>query len=261
MSVEHDVNAPGVIHEAIRTESHRLWCFSHMREQDHIVGTFSACGIDCLLHQCVERLGLQVVEQDAVGVVERIAFEDHRLRCAGTYIGYLLVTVLVDNVRRIHGFWLSCLVEIDAGHRGTRILQQLPHARHTVVKLMVAQCQRMIVHEAQDVCDVLSLRDGASGIALQEVTTADGSCIGSIRAVNGVAQSCHLRVAVDSAMRIVLIENHDALLSCCYLAAHRQGYQAKKYSSVHSGLYDYFISYEDTSEGLMPNSSLKHLVK
>ena len=77
---------------------------------------------------------------------------------------------------------------------------------------MVAQGEGMIVHEAQDVGDVLAFRDGTSGVSLQEVTAADGSGIGCIRAVDGIAQTCYLGIAVDAAMGIVLVEDHDTLL-------------------------------------------------
>ena len=99
---------------------------------------------------------------------------------------------------------------------------------------MVAQGEGMIVHEAQDIGDVLAFRDGASGVSLQEVTAADGSGIGCVRAVDGIAQACHLGIAVDTAVGIVLVEDHNTFLCQHDLAAHQQGHHTQKEFLFHN---------------------------
>ena len=77
---------------------------------------------------------------------------------------------------------------------------------------MVAQRQRMIAHEVHDVGNILSFRNCSCRIALQEVTHADGSSVGSIRFVDGISQTGHLCVAVNATMYVILIQDDDALL-------------------------------------------------
>ena len=221
VAVEHDVDATGVVDEAVGTEAHRLGRLADVGEQHHIVGSCLAGVVDSLLDELVERLRLQVVEQDAVGVVERVALEDHRLWGDGSDVGHLLVAILADDVGGVDGLWLSCLVEVGTDHGGASLLEQGAHTGHAVVELVVAKRQRVVVHQSQDVGDVLSFGDGARGVALQEVATADGSGVGRVRLVDGVAQPCYLRIAVDAAVGVVLIEDYDALGLLLRLQARR----------------------------------------
>ena len=218
VAVEHDIDATGVVDEAMRTDTHRLGCLTHMGEQHHIVGPILAGIIDSLLDELIEGLRLQVVEQDAVGVVEGIALEDHRLWGAGADKGHLLVAILMDDVGGIDRILLTCLIEIGTDDGGVDLLEQLPQARHAIVELVVAQREGVVVHQFHDVGDVLALRDGSRGVALQEVATTDETHIGGILELDGVAQAGHLRIAVDAAMHIVLVEDHNALHSRATLA-------------------------------------------
>ena len=201
-----------------------------MRKQHDIVGTLLAGSIDGLLDEFVEGLRLQVVEQDAVGIVERVALEDHRLRRAGSDEGHLLVAILMDDVGGVDGIGIASLIEVGTDHRRSHLFQQCPHAWHTVIELMVAQREGVIVHEAHDVGNILAFGDGARSVALQEVTHADSSSVGRIRAVDGIAQTGHLRIAVDAAMYVVLVKNHNALgfrLSRHRMTPHHQGHHTK----------------------------------
>ena len=176
-----------MVHEPMRAEAHRLRRLAHMREHHHVVGAISTCAIHCPLEELVERVGFQVIEQDAVGVVERVALENHRLRCTSADVCHPLVAILVNDVRGIERPGLARLEEVGAHDGRPYHSEQLLHAGHAVVELMVAQCQRMIVHQAHNVGNVLSLRDGTRGVALQEVATADDSGKGRVRAVDGIA--------------------------------------------------------------------------
>ena len=133
----------------------------------------------------------------------------------------------MDDIRCKHRRRLTCLIEVGTDYRGIDLFEQLHHTGHTIVKLMVTQCDGMIVHVAHDVNDILSLRDGTSGVTLQEVTHTDSTHIGRISAVNGIAQSSHLRISVDAAMRIILIKDYDTLLSHHHLTAHHHRQQYK----------------------------------
>ena len=226
MAIEHDIDATGVVHKTVGTESHRLRCLAYMGEQHHIVGSLATGCIHSLLDQLVEGLRLQVIEQDAVGIVEGIALEDHRLRRTGTDIGHLLIAILMDDVGCEHRMLLASLIEIGTYDRRSYLFEQCSHAGHTVVELMVAKGESVVIHQSQDVGDVLTLGDGSRGVALQEVATADGCCIGRIRLVDGIAQSCHLRIAVDAAMGVVLIEDYDTLLCIHSKTAHHKSHQA-----------------------------------
>ena len=228
VTVEHNIDATGVVDEEMRTDTHRLGRLTHMREQHHIVGAILAGVIDCLLNELIEGLRLQVVKLDAVGIVEGVALEDHRLRSAGADKGHLLVAILMDDVGGIDGILLTCLKEIGTDNGGVNLLEQLPQTRHAIVELVVAQRDGVVVHQFHDVGDVLALGDGARGVALQEVATTDGTDIGRILRRDGIAQTSHLRIAVDAAMYVVLIEDHNALLSYNHLTAHHQSQQAKK---------------------------------
>ena len=91
---------------------------------------------------------------------------------------------------------------------------------------MVAERNGVVIHQFHDVGDVLALRDGARGVALQEITATDDCSIGCIRLVDSITQACHLLITIDAAMGVVFVENHNALLSKCSLPAHHQGYHA-----------------------------------
>ena len=109
-----------------------------MREQNHIVGTLGTGLVDGLLDELVEGFGLQIVEQHAVGIVERIALEDHCLGGAGSDVGHLLMTIFTNDIGGKHGVVLPGLVEIGTDHGDTRLLQQLQHAGYAIVELVVA---------------------------------------------------------------------------------------------------------------------------
>ena len=198
-----------------------------MRKQHHIVGSLGPCFIHSLLNQLIESLRLQVIEQDAVGIIERITFKNHRLRSTDPNVGHSLIAVLMNHIGGKDGVWFSCFVEIDTGHRRTHLLQQLSHTGHSIVKLMVAQRESVVVHKSHDISDILSLRDGTRGVTLQIVTTTHHSSIGRIRTVDSITQTSHLRIAVNTAMHIVLVKNHDALLSHYHMTAHHQSHHTK----------------------------------
>ena len=180
VAVEHDIDATGVVDEEMRTDAHRLGRLTHMREQHHIFGSILAGVIDSLLDKLIKSFWLQVVKQDAVGVVEGVAFKDHRLRGAGANKGHLLIAILMDDVGGINGMLFTCLMEIGTDDGGVNLLEQLPQTRHAIVELVVAKCDGVVVHQFHDVCDVLAFGDGSRGVALQEVTTTDDTDIGRI---------------------------------------------------------------------------------
>ena len=99
---------------------------------------------------------------------------------------------------------------------------------------MVTQRHGIVVHPLHDVDDVLSLRNGTRRVTLQEVTHADGSGIRRIRLVDGVAQTSYLLVAVNAAMHVILVQNHDTLLSPTGMQTHHQGRHTKKHPLFHS---------------------------
>ncbi len=222
MAIEHDIDATRIVDEQVGIEAQRLGGLTDVGEQYHVVGTLATGFIDGLLDELVEGLRLEVVEQDAVGVVEGIALEDHRFGRAGSDEGNLLVAILMDDIRCIVRFGGAGIEEIDARHGSTNLFQQLTHAGHAIIELMVAQRQGVVVHQVHDVGNILSLRDGSGGVALQEVAHADSTGIGRIRTVDGVTQSGHCLVAVDAAMDVILVEYHDALLSNIVLAAQQE---------------------------------------
>ena len=224
MAVEHDVNPPDGVHQLVGVEAHRLGGLPHVGEQHHVVGSLGPCIIDSLLDQVVESLRLQVVEQDTVGIIERITLKDHRLRRTGPDVGYTFVAILPDDVGRIDGLWLTGLEQVGTDHGGTYLRQQFLHTGHAIVELVIAYRQGVIVHVAHDVGDILSLGDGTRGVALQEVSTTDGCRIGRVRTIDRIAQPSHLRIAVDAAMHVVLIEDHDALLSLNCQPARHEGH-------------------------------------
>ena len=228
VTVEHNIDATGVVDEEMRTDSQRLGRLTHMREQHHIVGSILTGVVDCLLDEFIKGLRLQVIEQDTIGIVEGVTLEDHRLRGAGAHKGHLLVTILMDDVRGIDGRLLTCLKEIGTDNGGINLHEQLSQTRHTIVELVVAQREGVVVHQFHDIGDVLAFGDGSRGVALQEVATTDSTDIGRILGLDGVTQTSHLRIAVDTAMYVVLVENHNALLSYNHLTAHHQSQQAEK---------------------------------
>ena len=228
VTVEHNIDATGVVDEEMRADTHRLGRFTHMREQHHIVGSILTGIIDSLLDEFIEGFRLQVIEQDTIGIVEGVTLEDHRLRGAGAHKGHLLVTILMDDVRGIDGRLLTCLKEIGTDNGGINLHEQLSQTRHTIVELVVAQREGVVVHQFHDIGDVLAFGDGSRGVALQEVATTDSTDIGRILGLDGVTQTSHLRIAVDTAMYVVLVENHNALLSYNHLTAHHQSQQAEK---------------------------------
>ena len=205
VAVEHHVDAAGGGYQTVRAEAQRLRRLTHMREQHHIVGALLAGGVHRLLNELVERLLLQVVHQHAVGVVERVALENHRLRRRGTHIGHFLRAILPDDVGCKQRLLCTGFIQVGTHHRHIYLLQQLTHASHAVVELVVAQRQGVVIHQPHDVGYVLAFRDSASRVTLQEVATADGSGVGRVRGVDGIAQARHLRVAVDAAVGIILI--------------------------------------------------------
>lgn len=228
VTVEHNIDATGVVDEEMRADTHRLGRFTHMREQHHIVGSILTGIIDSLLDEFIEGFRLQVIEQDTIGIVEGVTLEDHRLRGAGAHKGHLLVTILMDDVRGIDGRLLTCLKEIGTDNGGINLHEQLSQTRHTIVELVVAQREGVVVHQFHDIGDVLAFGDGSRGVALQEVATTDSTDIGRILGLDGVTQTSHLRIAVDTAMYVVLVKNHNALLSYNHLTAHHQSQQAEK---------------------------------
>ena len=133
MSIQHHVDATGVIHQQMRVETHRLCCLAHMRQQHHIIGTFGAGVVHRLLHLLVERLRSQVVFQSAVGVVECISLQQHRLGCRGTDESHLLVAILLDDVRHVHQLLVSHVIQVAAHNRCAQLFQQHLHARNTIV--------------------------------------------------------------------------------------------------------------------------------
>ena len=131
----------------------------------------------------------------------------------------------MDDIRRKHRSRLACLIEVGTDYRRIDLFEQLHHTGHTVVELVVTQRDGVIIHVAHDVDDILSLRDGASGVTLQEVTDADSTNVSRVCTDDGITQSGHLRISVDATMRIVLIKDYNTLLSHHHLAAHHHRQQ------------------------------------
>ena len=100
---------------------------------------------------------MQVVYLSAILFKEGIGLRTHGLRCADAYKGDALLAILLDDVARIHGCGVAILGEIDAYHIGVDPRQQLLHARHTVVELMIAQGDGIVAHILHNVSDVLTM--------------------------------------------------------------------------------------------------------
>ena len=205
-----------------------------MRQQHHVVGTLCTDIVHSLLHLLVERLRPQVVFQSTVRIVERIALQQHRLGCRSSNKGYLLVAILLDNVRHVGQLLVAKIIQIATHNGSAQLLQQHLHTRNAIVELMVAQRHGIVVHQLHDVDDVLSLRNGTRRVALQEITHTDGTSVCRIRLVDGIAQSGHLLIAVNAAVHVILVQNHNALLSPNGLQPHHKGCHTKKHPLFHS---------------------------
>ena len=72
----------------------------------------------------------------------------------------------MDDVRGIDGRLLTCLKEIGTDNGGINLHEQLSQTRHTIVELVVAQREGVVVHQFHDIGDVLAFGDGSRGVAL-----------------------------------------------------------------------------------------------
>ena len=128
-----------------------------MREQHHIVGTLATGLVGSLLNLVIELLRTEVVKLDAVGIVERVALQDHRLGRHSTNEGDALLSVLLDDIGGIQRLWRTRLKQVHAHRRRLHLSQQLLQTWHTIVKLMVAHRDGIIPNSLHHIHHILSL--------------------------------------------------------------------------------------------------------
>ena len=177
-----------------------------------MVGTLLTGFVDSLLHEREAFVGMQVVKLTAIRIEEGIGLSPHGLGCADTHEGDALPAILLNDVARIHGRGVAILGEVDADHIGLDLWQQLQHAGHAVVELVVAQGDGIVAHVLHEVDDVLAVGDGSRQVTLQEVASAHHRHEACVATHDGVAQALHLGIAVDAAVYIVLVKDDDRLL-------------------------------------------------
>ena len=208
MSVQHDVDARRVCHHIMRIRIAVCLLLAQMRIQNHIVGTCPASLIHRLLHHRGDVLNLQVIDGFALIIAERIGLRFHRSRCGCSHKGNLLIAHTLDDVWCIHEVLILHVIKVGTHNGRWHLTEQLEHALHTIVILMVTQRDGIIPHRLHDVHHILTLRDGTHGHTLHVVTIRHQHHMCCVS--NRIAQSCQLRIAVNSAMHIILIEHHNA---------------------------------------------------
>ena len=77
---------------------------------------------------------------------------------------------------------------------------------------MVADGDGVIPHTFHDIHDTLTFGDCRTDATLQEVATTHDTSPGRIALLDSIAKARDLRIAVNTAVNVVLIEDNDALL-------------------------------------------------
>ena len=164
------------------------------------------------MHDARNLTRLQVVEQQAVVVIERIGLCAHGLASQGSHECNAAAAQLTDDIRRIKRYGRSCLEEVGTDDGDIQLTEQFVHAGYAVIELVVTQTNGIVVHVAEDVNDVLSLGNGTCRAALQEVATADKSHGLAVVRSEDLADASQTGVVVNVAMHVVFVKHHDRLL-------------------------------------------------
>ena len=101
-------------------------------------------------------------------------------------------------------------MQIAAHYRDGNLAQQLEHALHTVVELMIAQRDGIVIHRTHHIHHILTFGDGAYSLTLHIVTIRHEKHIGCIS--NSIAQTSQLGITIDRTVDIVFVKHHDATL-------------------------------------------------
>ena len=85
--------------------------------------------------------------------------------------------------------------KIGANHRDTQLTELFFHIRTAELKLMIANSNDVVTHRFHYIGYILTLRDRPYRATLEEVTTTDYACPGSITLIDGITQTRKFRIA------------------------------------------------------------------
>ena len=214
MSVEHHVNAVGGLHESVRPYTSGAYLLTEVRQYHYVVCSAFARRIHRVLHQPIGICRAQVINAMPFGIHEGVCLRAHSFRCGDTYESYLPAGKTFHHVWLIYCIFSTRLEEVHRCNRLLQFIQQFHHARHSIVKFMVAQCQCIVAHHAHYIGNVFSLRQRTCQCSLQEVTATYHCHVACVSLPDGVIQSLHVFIAIYGAVHIVFIQYNDTACAC-----------------------------------------------